>query len=158
MGERVAAERLGDPERPVSERLEPLRVAHGLRRRHRLGEVPDAGRAEPGRDGVHADFVARPSLVCPRGRSVGAKGSAERRSLDIFVISLAALLVEISFTRVISFKLFYYYTYLAIGLALLGIGSGGVIVATSTWLRSRSPTRSSGGVRRSGQRPASAVT
>lgn len=64
--------------------------------------------------------------------------SAERRTLDIFVISLAALLVEISFTRVISFKLFYYYTYLAIGLALLGIGSGGVLVATSKRLRSMS--------------------
>ncbi|HUW02011.1 MAG TPA: hypothetical protein VMW08_06660 [Acidimicrobiales bacterium] len=64
--------------------------------------------------------------------------SAERRTLDIFVISLAVLLIEISFTRVISFKLFYYYTYLAIGLALLGIGSGGVLVATSKRLRAQS--------------------
>ncbi len=63
--------------------------------------------------------------------------TAERRTLDIFLVSLAALLVEISFTRVISFKLFYYYTYLAIGLALLGIGCGGVIVATSRRLRAQ---------------------
>ena len=35
----------------------------------------------------------------------------------------------------ISFKLFYYYTYLIIGLALLGIGSGGVLVAVSDRLR-----------------------
>jgi hypothetical protein len=34
-------------------------------------------------------------------------------------------------TRVISFKLFYYYTFLVIRLALLGIGCGGVIVAIS---------------------------
>jgi MFS family permease len=44
-------------------------------------------------------------------------------------------LLEISYTRVISFKLFYYYTYLVIGLALLGIGCGGVIVAVSRRLR-----------------------
>ncbi len=49
--------------------------------------------------------------------------------LEIFVICLAALLLEISYTRVVSFKLFYYYTYLIIGFALLGIGSGGVFVA-----------------------------
>jgi hypothetical protein len=51
--------------------------------------------------------------------------------LEIFAVSFAALLLEISYTRVISFKLFYYYTYLVIGLALLGIGSGGVIVTIS---------------------------
>jgi hypothetical protein len=49
--------------------------------------------------------------------------------LEIFVICLAALLLEISYTRLVSFKLFYYYTYLIIGFALLGIGSGGVFVA-----------------------------
>jgi hypothetical protein len=47
------------------------------------------------------------------------------------VISAAALLLEISYTRVISFKLYYYYTYLVIGFALLGLGSGAVIVAVS---------------------------
>jgi hypothetical protein len=30
--------------------------------------------------------------------------------LEIFLVSLAGLLLEISYTRVISFKLFYYYT------------------------------------------------
>ena len=42
--------------------------------------------------------------------------------LEILLISFAALLLEISYTRIVSFKLFYYYTYLVIGLALLGIG------------------------------------
>jgi formylglycine-generating enzyme required for sulfatase activity len=51
--------------------------------------------------------------------------------VEIFVISAAALLLEISYTRIISFKLYYYYTYLVIGLALLGLGSGAVIVAVS---------------------------
>jgi spermidine synthase len=54
---------------------------------------------------------------------------ARRFEFEIFAVSFAALLLEISYTRVISFKLFYYYTYLVIGFALLGIGSGGVLVA-----------------------------
>ena len=60
---------------------------------------------------------------------------APRFYLEIFVISFAALLLEISYTRLISFKFFYYYTYLIIGFALLGIGSGGVLVAISPRLR-----------------------
>jgi hypothetical protein len=48
---------------------------------------------------------------------------------EIFLVSFAALLLEISYTRLISFKLFYYFTYLVIGFALLGIGSGGVLVS-----------------------------
>ena len=51
--------------------------------------------------------------------------------LEILLISFAALLLEISYTRIVSFKLYYYYTYLVIGLALLGIGTGGVLVAIS---------------------------
>ena len=64
-----------------------------------------------------------------RGSSLRAYG------LELFAVSFAALLLEISYTRVVSFKLFYYYTYLVIGLALLGIGSGGALVAVSTRLR-----------------------
>jgi MFS family permease len=59
-------------------------------------------------------------------------------NLEIFLMSFAALLLEISYTRVVSFKLFYYYTYLVIGLALLGIGTGGVIVSISKRLRRES--------------------
>ena len=55
--------------------------------------------------------------------------------LEVLLASFAGLLLEISFTRITSFKLFYYYTYLVIGLALLGIGSGGVLVAISPRLR-----------------------
>ena len=55
--------------------------------------------------------------------------------LEIFLVSFAGLLLEISYTRIVSYKLFYYYTYLVIGLALLGIGSGGVFVAISGRLR-----------------------
>ncbi|HTL87717.1 MAG TPA: hypothetical protein VL856_21230 [Acidimicrobiia bacterium] len=51
------------------------------------------------------------------------------RWLAILLISLAGLLLEVGYTRIVSYKLWYYYTYLVIGLALLGIGSGGVFVA-----------------------------
>jgi hypothetical protein len=55
--------------------------------------------------------------------------------VEIFVISLAALLLEIAYTRVVSFKLYYYYTYFVIGLALLGLGSGAVVMTVSQRLR-----------------------
>ncbi|HZM42416.1 MAG TPA: hypothetical protein VFB94_25040, partial [Acidimicrobiales bacterium] len=55
--------------------------------------------------------------------------------LEIFLVSFAALLLEISYTRVVSFKLFYYYTYLVIGLALLGIGCGSVLTTISKRLK-----------------------
>ena len=55
--------------------------------------------------------------------------------LEIFLVSFAGLLLEISYTRITSYKLFYYFTYLVLGLALLGLGAGGVIVAVSERLR-----------------------
>ena len=66
-------------------------------------------------------------------------GAANTRSplhlVTIFLVSLAGLLLEVSLTRVVSFKLWYYYVYLVLGLALLGIGSGGVLVAISRRLK-----------------------
>ncbi len=57
------------------------------------------------------------------------------RALTIFLVSLAGLLLEVGYTRIVSYKLWYYYTYLVIGLALLGIGSGSVFVAVYTPVR-----------------------
>ena len=62
-------------------------------------------------------------------------GGSTNYHVTILLISFAALLLEISYTRIVSFKLYYYYTYLVIGLALLGLGSGGVIVAVSQKVR-----------------------
>jgi hypothetical protein len=59
----------------------------------------------------------------------------------ILLVSLAGLLLEVGYTRIVSFKLWYYYTYLVIGLSLLGIGSGGVFVAISPRLRRASTER-----------------
>jgi MFS family permease len=67
-----------------------------------------------------------------------ADTSSRPYRLEIFLVSFAALMLEISYTRFVSFKLFYYYTYLIIGLALLGIGCGGVVVAISKKLRDAS--------------------
>jgi len=54
---------------------------------------------------------------------------------EIFAVSLAAILLEISYTRIFSFKVWYYFTYLIIGIALMGLGAGGVLVAVSRRLR-----------------------
>jgi hypothetical protein len=58
---------------------------------------------------------------------------------EIFTTSLGALLLEISYTRIFSFKVFYYFTYLILGMGLLGIGAGGIAVAMSERLR-RAPS------------------
>src|SRR5580765_1972624 len=63
------------------------------------------------------------------------------RALTIFLVSLAGLLLEVGYTRIVSYKLWYYYTYLVIGLALLGIGSGSVFVAVFTPVRRWSTDR-----------------
>lgn len=55
-------------------------------------------------------------------------GSTRLELVAIATVSLAGLLLEVGYTRVVSFKLWYYYTYLVIGLALLGIGSGAIAV------------------------------
>jgi spermidine synthase len=71
------------------------------------------------------------------GLSPEADESASGRSYhaEILLMSFAALMLEVSYTRIVSFKLYYYYTYVVIGLALLGIGCGAVLVATSPRLR-----------------------
>jgi hypothetical protein len=57
------------------------------------------------------------------------------RLLTAFVIGFVSLTLEIAYTRVISFKLFYYYTYFVIGLALLGLGAASAFIALSDRLR-----------------------
>lgn len=70
-------------------------------------------------------------------------GDAGRRfqTLAIFLVSMAGLLLEVGYSRIVSYKLWYYYTYLVIGLALLGIGSGGIFVVLSKRLRQTATER-----------------
>src|SRR5689334_3203109 len=63
------------------------------------------------------------------------------RWLGILLVSLAGLLLEVGYTRIVSYKFWYYYTCLVIGLALLGIGSGSVFVAVFSRMRQWSTDR-----------------
>ena len=86
------------------------------------------------------------AVIAPRKRAAHAAHATPStrprwrfsHHVEILLISLASLLIEISYTRIISYKLFYYYVYLVIGLALLGVGAGGVLVAVSKRVRSAS--------------------
>lgn len=68
--------------------------------------------------------------------------------LEVFLLSFAALVLEIGYTRIISYKLFYYHTYLVIGLAMLGMGFGGALVAA--WPRRVAPRRMFGPIATAG--------
>jgi spermidine synthase len=70
-------------------------------------------------------------------RGTGKPGGVQERklNLEILLVSLAIILLEINYTRVFSFKLYYYFTYLILGIAMLGIGAGGVTVTVLGRLR-----------------------
>jgi len=57
------------------------------------------------------------------------------RLASAFTVGFVGLSLEIAYTRVISFKIFYYYTYFVIGLALLGLGAASSAIALSSRLR-----------------------
>ncbi len=85
------------------------------------------------------------ATICPADprhppESVTTSSTQRTYRLEIFLVSMAAILLEISYTRIFSYKLFYYFTYLTIGIVLLGLGSGGVLVAVIPRLR-RIPTQ-----------------
>jgi hypothetical protein len=61
-----------------------------------------------------------------------------RPALTLFVVCMGSLLLEVGYTRIVSYKLWYYYTYLVIGLALLGIGSGGIALVVSKRIKAAS--------------------
>jgi len=63
------------------------------------------------------------------------------RLLTAFIVGFVSLTLEIAYTRVISFKLFYYYTYFVIGLALLGLGAAAAVTALSERLRTTDTVR-----------------
>jgi hypothetical protein len=81
--------------------------------------------------------IARVHRALPEGGMTRAKAFY----LEIFAICLAVIVLEIGYTRIFSFKVFYYFTYLIIGLALLGLGTGGVLVAIFPRLRGAAPSR-----------------
>src|ERR1700687_7996 len=67
-----------------------------------------------------------------------AEGKAHERALlaGVAISSFAALLLELALTRLFSVVLFYHFAFLAISIALLGLGSGGVFAYLGKiWLR-----------------------
>lgn len=71
-------------------------------------------------------------------RTVG-RNELRLRLVSAFVVGFVGLSLEIAYTRVISFKIFYYYTYFVIGLALLGLGAASSVIALSSRLRAMEP-------------------
>ncbi|HEV7734544.1 MAG TPA: hypothetical protein VGR62_20390 [Candidatus Binatia bacterium] len=65
-------------------------------------------------------------------------------ALALGVVCLAVILLEISYTRIFSYKLYYYFTYLIIGIALLGGGTGGLLMALSRRLQRAQPATTFG--------------
>ncbi|HYD83193.1 MAG TPA: hypothetical protein VEA63_04055, partial [Opitutus sp.] len=53
--------------------------------------------------------------------------SAARIRIALGAVTFAALLLELSLTRLFSVVLFYHFAFLAISVALLGLGAGGVL-------------------------------
>src|ERR1700743_3004604 len=58
--------------------------------------------------------------------SVVARSANRSTALAVGSMSFAALLLELSLTRLFSVVLFYHFAFFAISVALLGLGSGGV--------------------------------
>jgi hypothetical protein len=109
----------------VSNRVESISERTPI---HRTPDFPHARRCRVARSEEEMTELKNPPETDEGGSSRGFH-------LEIFLMAFASLLLEVSYTRIISFKLYYYYTYLIIGLALLGLGCGGVVVTVSTRLR-----------------------
>jgi len=79
----------------------------------------------------------------PPTSRITAETVRERSLLaGVAISSFAALLLELALTRLFSVVLFYHFAFLAISIALLGLGSGGVFAYLGkNWL-ARFPTRS----------------
>jgi predicted membrane-bound spermidine synthase len=69
--------------------------------------------------------VVKESAVAARGQSA-SDASLRRIMLGVLAMSFASLLLELSLTRLFSVVLFYHFAFLAISIALLGLGAGGV--------------------------------
>ncbi len=68
--------------------------------------------------------MSETSLLTPTGRAAYAPNRAMLAGMALS--SFAALLLELALTRLFSVTLFYHFAFLAISIALLGLGAGGV--------------------------------
>src|SRR5436190_4562139 len=72
--------------------------------------------------------MAAPNQVLPQVAPPRRSGMVRERTLlaGVALSSFSALLLELSLTRLFSLVLFYHFAFLAISIALLGLGAGGV--------------------------------
>src|SRR6202051_1587164 len=83
-----------------------------------------------------------PVLTAPSNLAVSKMEIPEKDLLaGIAFSSFAALLLELALTRLFSVVLFYHFAFLAISIALLGLGAGGVFAylgkSQLSWLETR---------------------
>jgi len=69
-----------------------------------------------------AETVLAPGIL--RESAQGISGT--RLLIGVMIISFASMLLELALTRLFSVILFYHFAFLAISIALLGLGAGGV--------------------------------
>ncbi|MBZ5567758.1 MAG: hypothetical protein LAN64_07890 [Acidobacteriia bacterium] len=86
------------------------------------------------------------TVVVPQQQAAELTPDADRRVFlaGVLVMSFSSLLLELSLTRLFSVILFYHFAFLAISIALLGLGAGGVFAyLAKNWL-ARLDTRTLG--------------
>jgi hypothetical protein len=81
------------------------------------------------------------STVSPSQPSVSAGPTSQTLLIGIGLSSYSALLLELGLTRLFSVVLFYHFAFLAISIALLGLGAGGVFAYLRKERLSRVETR-----------------
>ena len=69
------------------------------------------------------------AVIAPTPSIAADKSAIPERTLltGLALTSFAALLLELALTRLFSVVLFYHFAFLAISIALLGLGAGGVL-------------------------------
>src|SRR5215467_2177905 len=70
--------------------------------------------------------MAQSQLLAPPVESSSSTISKTALTVAISTVSFATLLLELALTRLFSVVLFYHFAFLAISIALLGLGAGGV--------------------------------
>src|SRR5258705_11665062 len=81
------------------------------------------------------------TTMSPSPLSVSVAPSSRTLLFGIGLSSFAALLLELALTRLFSVVLFYHFAFLAISIALLGLGAGGVFAYLRKQRLSKEPTR-----------------
>ncbi len=74
-------------------------------------------------------------------RAIMQKGTAPLLYAGIFFLSLSALMLEISLTRVFSIAKWYHFAFMVVSIALLGFAAAGSVIASRPWLLKKGLTR-----------------